>query len=614
MKAMMAAVLLLCTFSSRPLLAQATLLQNAPGRKVLSLNGSWNYIIDPYENGFYDYRRQAFDQSETGRGGYYDNQKPSSRQETELIEYDFDKSAVLQVPGDWNSQDPKLLYYEGTIWYKKSFNLAPKADKRYFLYFGAINYEAHIYLNGKKLGRHQGGFTPIQYDITSLLSPSGDNFVVVKADNTRRPDAVPTINTDWWNYGGITRDVFIAETPATFITDYKVQLAKNDPSTLSGYVQLSGEGQAGQSVTLSIAEAGLRHTLKTDAEGHATFRVSAKKLKLWSPQSPKLYAVDFISNDDAVQDRIGFRTIETRGQDILLNGKSTYLRGISMHDENPLIPGRARGEGDLRMLLTWAKELGCNYVRLAHYPHNETMLRLADEMGLLVWAEVPVYWTIAWENPATYQNAESQLSDLIAVGKNRASVVVWSVGNETPPGEARLKFMTSLVRKARALDDTRLISAALELHRNGFKVTVDDPLGAELDLTSFNEYMGWYVGGKPSEITQYTFDIKYQKPVIISEFGGDALAGYHADADTRWSEEYQEALYQNQLKMLSAIRGLRGMTPWILADFRATRRQHPVYQNGFNRKGLISSTGVRKKAFYVLQDYYRQMARQYEER
>ena len=611
-KALLALLLVACALAGHPLRAQTALLQNAPGRQVLSLNGRWNYIIDPYENGFYDYRRTAFDQSKTGKGGYYDNAKPSSKQETELIEYDFDQSAGLMVPGDWNSQDTKLLYYEGTIWYKKSFTLAPKAGKRYFLYFGAINYEAHIYLNGKKLGLHRGGFTPIQYDITDQLSASGDNFVVVKADNTRHADAVPTINTDWWNYGGITRDVYVAETPATFITDYKVQLAKDDATKLAGYVQLNGDGKAGQTVTLSIAEAGIKHSVKTDAEGRATFNLPARKLKLWSPQSPKLYAVSLSSGGDAVSDKIGFRTIQTRGQDILLNGQSIYMRGISMHDENPLIPGRARGEGDLRMLLTWAKELGCNYVRLAHYPHNETMLRLADEMGLLVWAEVPVYWTIAWENPATYQNAEAQLADLIAVGKNRASVVVWSVGNETPLGDPRLKFMTSLVRKARSLDDTRLIAAALELHRDGFQVTVDDPLGAELDLTSFNEYAGWYWGGSPSTIPQYKFNIKYNKPVVVSEFGGDALAGYHGDADTRWSEEYQESLYVNQLKMLGAIQGLRGMTPWILADFRATRRQHPVYQNGFNRKGLISSTGVKKKAFYVLQDYYRQMALKYD--
>ncbi|WP_210519254.1 glycoside hydrolase family 2 protein [Hymenobacter terricola] len=593
-------------------LAQTSLIQNAPARRVLSLNGSWNYILDPYETGFYDYRRMPFDQSPSGKGGYYDNQKPSTAQEPELIEYDFDHSAALQVPGDWNSQDAKLLYYEGTIWFKKNFKLKPAAGKRYFLYFGAINYEAHIYLNGKKLGMHQGGFTPVQFEVTGKLNPSGDNFVVVKADNTRHPEAVPTINTDWWNYGGITRDVFIAEAPETFIVDYKVQLAKNDPTRLTGYVQLDGAGKSGQLVALNIAEAGLRQSLKTDADGRATFSIPARKLQLWSPQSPKLYAVTLTNGSETVQDKIGFRTIQTKGQDILLNGKSLFLRGISIHDENPLIPGRARGEGDLRMLLTWAKELGCNYVRLAHYPHNEIMLKLADEMGLLVWAEVPVYWTIAWQNPATYQNAETQLSDLISMGKNRASIVVWSVGNETPPGEARLKFMTSLVRKARALDDTRLIAAALELHRDGSQVTVDDALGAELDLTSFNEYAGWYWSDKLSDVPNYTFDIKYNKPVVISEFGGDALAGYHGDANTRWSEEYQEALYQNQLLMLSKIAGLRGMTPWILADFRATRRQHPVYQNGFNRKGLISSTGVKKKAFYVLQDYYHRMAQKYD--
>ncbi len=611
---LLAALLLAFSLLAGPARAQSGLIQNAAARRVLSLNGSWNYIIDPYENGFYDYRREAFDQSKTGKGGYYDNLKPSTAQEPELIEYDFDKSPALQIPGDWNSQDPKLLYYEGTIWFKKNFKLLPTAGKRYFLYFGAVNYEANVYLNGKKLGVHRGGFTPIQYEITDRLSPSGDNFVVVKADNTRHAEAVPTINTDWWNYGGLTRDVYVAETPGTFIKDYEVQLAKDAPTTLAGYVQLSGGGRAGQTVTLNIAEAGIRQTVKTDTAGRASFRFSAKKLQLWSPQSPRRYAVSLSSGGDEVQDKIGFRTIQTRGQDILLNGKSTFLRGVCLHDENPLIPGRARGEGDLRMLLTWAKELGCNYVRLAHYPHNELMLKLADELGLLIWTEVPVYWTIAWENPATYQNAETQLTDLISMGKNRASIIVWSVGNETPLSEPRLQFMTSLVKKARALDDTRLVAAALEVHREGTVMHVDDPLGEYLDLTSFNEYAGWYWGGMPSEITKYTFAIKYNKPVIISEFGGEALGGYHGDANTRWSEEYQAALYQNQFTMLGSIPGLRGLTPWILTDFRATRRQHPVYQNGFNRKGLIASTGVKKKAFYVVQEYYRQQALKYGEK
>ena len=599
--------------SSSVLHAQSGLMQHAAARRVLSLNGDWHYIIDPYENGFYDYRRQAFDQSPSGQGGYYDNRQPDAPQETKLLEYSFDKAPTLQVPADWNSQDAKLLYYEGTIWYQKNFTLKPQPGKRYFLYFGAVNYEAHVYLNGKKLGMHRGGFTPLQYEITDQLSPGGDNFVVVKADNTRHADAVPTINTDWWNYGGLTRDVYVAETPGTFIKDYEVQLAKDSPTTLAGYVQLSGGDRAGQTVTLNIAEAGIRQTLKTDTAGRATFRFSAKKLQLWSPQSPKRYDVSLRSSGDVLADKIGFRTIQTRGQDILLNGKSTFLRGICMHDENPLIPGRTRGEGDLRMLLTWAKELGCNYVRLAHYPHNELMLRLADELGLLVWAEVPVYWTIAWENPATYQNAEAQLTDLISMGKNRASIIVWSVGNETPLSEPRLKFMNSLVKKARSLDDTRLIAAALELHPEGNVLHVDDPLGEYLDLTSFNEYAGWYMGSL-DDIPKYSFDVKYNKPVVISEMGGSALSGYHGDVHTRWTEEYQAALYVNQFKMLSNIKGLRGLTPWILTDFRSARRQHPVYQNGFNRKGLISNTGQKKKAFFVLQEYYRQQAAKYGEK
>ena len=606
-----AALFFVCCWLSGPALhAQSGLMQHAAARRVLSLNGSWHYLLDPYENGFYNYRREPFDQSPTGRGGYYDNQQPGSPQETELVEYNFEKSPTLQVPADWNSQDDKLLYYEGTIWYQKNFTLKPQPGKRYFLYFGAVNYQADVYLNGRKLGVHRGGFTPIQYEITDRLSPGGDNFVVVKADNTRHADAVPTLNTDWWNYGGLTRDVYVAETPATFIQDYEVQLAKDDPRTLAGYVQLNGGGRAGQAVTLTIPEAGIRQTLKTDTAGRVTFRLPVKKLRLWSPQSPKLYAVNLSSGGDVAADEIGFRTIQTRGQNILLNGQPTFLRGISIHDENPLIPGRARGEGDLRMLLTWAKELGCNYVRLAHYPHNELMLRLADELGLLVWAEVPVYWTIAWENPATYQNAETQLTDLISMGKNRASIIIWSVGNETPLSAPRLKFMTSLVRKARSLDDTRLLAAALELHREGNVLHVDDPLGEYLDLTSFNEYAGWYMGSL-DDVTKFSFEIKYNKPVIISEFGGSALAGYHGDAHTRWTEEYQAALYVNQLQMLSRIPGLRGMTPWILADFRATRRQHPVYQNGFNRKGLISNTGQKKKAFFVLQEYYQQQATKY---
>ncbi|MEJ8818714.1 glycoside hydrolase family 2 protein [Lacibacter sp. H407] len=582
------------------------MLQNIYGRTHLSLNGRWNYIIDPYEMGYYDYRHTPFDQSATGKGGFYDDRQQKDK--GELIEYDFTLSPNMKIPGDWNSQADKLEFYEGTIWLRQKFKADPKADKKYFLYFGAVNYEAHVYLNGKKLGIHKGGFTPFQFDVTGKLT-KGENFVVVKADNTRHQDEIPTVNTDWWNYGGITRDVLLAEVPTSYIADYKIQLAKGNLNRIEGFVQLAGVETA-QTVTISIPEAGIKQSVTTDAKGRAVVTIPVKKLNYWTPENPKLYNVEISSAADKITDRIGFRTIETKGQDILLNGKSVFLRGISLHDENPLIPGRLRGQGDMRMMLQWAKELNCNYVRLAHYPHSEEMVRLADEMGLMVWAEVPVYWTISWENPATFANAQQQLSDLVIRDKNRSSVIIWSVGNETPLSDPRNLFMGKLVTTARSLDDTRLVAAALEIHRNGSNVVVEDPLGDKLDLVSFNEYAGWY-WSNTKDMLNYKFDIKYNKPVVITEFGADALGGYHADDETRWSEEYQELLYKNQFAMLTAISGLRGMTPWILTDFRSPRRQHPYFQDYWNRKGLISETGKKKKAFHVLKAFYDEMQNKY---
>ena len=582
------------------------LTQNIYARKHTSLNGRWNYIIDPYEMGYYDYRHEPFDQSKSGKGGFYDDRKQVNK--SELIEYNFDLAPTMQIPGDWNSQAEKLEFYEGTIWFRQKFVAKPADDKKYVLYFGAVNYEAHVYLNGKKLGVHKGGFTPFQFDVTGKLK-AGENFVVVKADNTRKQDEIPTVNTDWWNYGGITRDVLLAEFPQTHIEDYKIQLAKGSNNRIEGFVKLDGE-QKNQTVTITIPEAGIKTTVKTDAQGLANLNFTTKNLSLWSPENPKLYTVEIVSETDKVTDKIGFRTIETRGQDILLNGKSVFLRGISLHDENPLIPGRLRSTGDMKMMLDWAKELGCNYVRLAHYPHSEEMVKLADEMGLLVWAEVPVYWTISWENPDTYNNAEKQLTDLIERDKNRSSVIIWSIGNETPLSEPRYKFMSSLAAKVRELDHTRLVAAALEVHRNGFDVVVDDPLGEKLDLVSFNQYGGWY-WALPKDLPKYKFQIKYNKPVVITEVGGSALAGFHADEDTRWSEEFQEALYKYQIPFMNTMSGLRGMTPWILTDFKSPRRQHPYYQDFWNRKGLISENGKKKKAFFVLRDYYEKTKEKY---
>jgi beta-glucuronidase len=585
----------------------APAIQNVSARPGVSLNGKWHVIVDPYENGYYNYRREPYDAAAVPTGGYFLDRTPADK--SELIEYNFDTSPTLNVPGDWNSQEEKLLYYEGTVWYRRRFDYTP-ADpaRRLFLHFGAANYLAEVYLNGRKLGRHIGGFTPFGFEVTGLVHPAG-NSLVVRVDNQRHADAVPTVNTDWWNYGGLTRDVALVETPATFIADYTVQLKKDSTDRLVAQVQLDGPEKS-QHVTLAIPEAGLSTTFDTDAAGAATVELAAPSLALWSPDRPKRYDVSLSAGTDRVTDLIGFRSIAVRGADLLLNRAPLFLRGICLHEENPLRGGRAYSEAEARQLLGWARELGCNFVRLAHYPHNEHMARVADELGLLLWEEIPVYWTIAWENPATLANARAQLTDLIVRDRNRASVIVWSVANETPVSEPRTRFLQSLVDTARALDATRLVSAAMEVRTDPLDPNhkiVDDPFGASTDLLSFNQYVGWY-DGLPDKLAQVRWTLGYEKPVVISEFGADALQGYHADRLTRFSEEYQADLYAKTLAMLQKIPQWRGATPWILTDFRSPRRPLPHVQDGWNRKGLIGENGTKKQAFFVLQKFYQELA------
>jgi beta-glucuronidase len=577
------------------------LIANISARHTINLDGRWPVIVDPYDVGSLDYRAKPL----PDRNAFFKNYKPQSG--SELVEYDFDTSGQLRVPGDWNTQRDSLLFYEGSIWYKRTFNYVKRPKNRLFVHFGAANYLAVVYLNGEKLGQHEGGFTPFDFEITDRVRPE-NNFLVVRVDNKRAKDQVPTVNTDWWNYGGITRPVTLVEVPETFIQDYLIQLAKGSTRQIAGWLQLSGP-QAHQKVTIDIPEAGISKSVETDATGRAEFSFNAD-LTLWSPENPKLYTVEISGETDKVAERIGFRSIETRGTDIFLNGKPIFLRGISIHEEAPMRSGRAWSEDDARTLLGWAKELGCNFVRLAHYPHNEAMLRMADEMGLLVWGEVPIYWTIQWENPDTLRNAENQLSEMITRDHNRASLIIYSVANETPVSDARNRFLHELVQQAHSTDPTRLVSAALQAHEsvvaNHITITINDPIAAELDVLGNNEYIGWYVR-EPADADAIDWVSKYDKPMIMSEFGGDALFGYHGDPNTRWTEEYQENLYVHQIAMLKRIAFLRGTTPWVLMDFRSPRRTLPRFEDYFNRKGLVSGEGEKKKAFFVLQKFYREM-------
>ncbi len=574
--------------------AQTPLVSNIQARQQSSLNGKWRYHTDWYQTG------------SAGFVAYAKDIKPENK--SDRVEYSFDQADSLWVPGDWNSQDPKLYYYEGSIWYRQVFDHDPaSALDRQVLYFDAVAQDAQVYLNGEKLGQHEGGFTPFNFEVTGKLKPTG-NTLIVGVSNRRSPDKIPGMVTDWWNYGGITRDVRLVELPQTFVSDYSIQLAPERYDALSATVSLDGESAANQTVTLEIAELGISARAKTDATGTATFDIETPKLELWSPERPRRYSITIHSTSDRVTESIGFRRIQTVGTEIHLNGKPIYLRGASLHEENPIRGGRAYSEDDARLLLGWAKEMNCNFIRLAHYPHNENMARVAEELGILLWEELPLYWGIDWGNEQTLASAKKQFGELISRDKNRASVIIWSIANETGNFPERNHFLREVAAHVRSLDDTRLLSAALKKHNDHVgerydHYIVNDPIAEILDIVSLNDYVGWYQG-LPDSCKEKSYEIAFDKPVIISEFGGGALQGYHGDKHTRWTEEYQQWLYQENLKMFEKLEQVRGLSPWILVDFRSPLRQLPTIQEEWNRKGLISETGEKKAAFYEMKNYY----------
>jgi beta-glucuronidase len=555
----------------------------------LCLNGKWQIIVDQY-----DYGRSRW-------VAIWEDKKPQGK--TDFYEYSFDGGPVVDVPGDFNSQISQLYYYEGTVWYKKTFDISKKADKRYFICFGAVNYLSEIYLNKNFVGKHEGGFTSFQFEVTDLLK-DGENMLIVCVNNKRSKDNIPALDIDWFNYGGITRDVFLVETPESFIKDNFIQLKKSQVNVVKGWIQLQGS-KLNQNIRISIPEAKIEQKLKTDDKGFAEFEFTAK-LVLWSPENPKLYKVNIISETDTINELIGFRTIETKGTDIILNGKPIFLKGINIHEEIPQRRSRAYNETDAIMLLSWAKELGCNFVRLAHYPHNEYMVRTAEKMGLMIWSEIPVYWGIDFANPIMQDKLNFMLEEMVMRDKNRCGIIIWSLSNETSPSEARNKCLKNMAEFCRSIDPTRLLSSALSnIKYSQNKVIINDTIVKHLDIIAVNEYLGWYRPW-PSKPEEVIWESEFNKPLIISEFGGEALYGNHGPDDiaSSWSEEFQEKLYKEQIRMFTTIPFLRGTCPWILADFNSPRRLHPVFQDGWNRKGLISDKGFKKKAWFIMKEYY----------
>ncbi len=609
-----------------------TLLTNLSSRRAAgqtrSLDGTWRAIIDPYDSGYIDIM------GERNKRGYYRDFAP--RHPADRVEYDFDTSLELEVPGDWNTQHPELHYYEGTVWYRRTFECDADEPEgtRSFLSFGAANHTTRVFLDGEELARHEGGFGPFAVEATGRLA-SGHHSLVVMVNNRREPDRIPAMRTDWWNFGGITRSVEIITVPTNFLRD--AWLTMNADGSVHGglttdapsgpNLQAEEAGLAGMSIRIELSsESGeAREELTVPVLGTAPqygqllTTAAADAFARWQPGAPVLHNVSFSllspngDEVDRIDDQVGLRTVRVDGTQIFVNDEPVFLHGIALHGEGPTGGKRAHGDADAKELLQWAVDLGANFVRLSHYQHDEAMVRETDRLGLLAWGELPVYWGIDFGNANVLANGLAQTEELIVRDRSRASLILWSVANETLPGPEREAFLTGLISRVRELDPTRLVTAALlTIPSNDPEVHVTDPLGEFVDVIGINQYLGWYYGDRAS-IRETNWSSDFNKPIVFTELGAGAKFGNHGDENEIWTEEFQAAVYREQIAMIerqmSADGGhVAGLSPWILKDFRTPMRVLPGIQDGYNRKGLVSEEGERKLAFDVLRDWYQSLS------
>ena len=616
-------------------------------RQITSLNGEWSYIVDPMNNGLPE---SSF------FGGFPKNK--TQKTGMELIEYNFETAAKIQIPGAWNAIDEKLFFYRGPVWLYKKFNYQRKKEAITHLYIEGSNFTTKIFLNGSIVGEFEGGYVPFNFDISKYLK-DGENILLVQTDNTLNQSSVPTQKTDWWPWGGIVGDVYILETPKKFIQNAYLQLNPENFSEALFNVEMNQE-LSGQRIVLEIPELQFKDEFITNATGFIRESIKITP-QLWSPDDPKLYKVIISTDQEIISDEIGFRSIKVKGQNIYLNNSEIQFKGISMHSEPIGIPGPAFSKEHFQDLLLTAKDLNINFIRAAHYPYTRHLAKVADRLGLMLWEEVPVYWNIDWDNSETLNIATNQIRRLVQRDQNRASVVVWSVANETPLSSSRMKFLNTLLSEIEVIDSTRLTTAALlsgseeqfkalvlVLALKGFNsqwvnpqekaifqfildqanipidselnfsISIDDPLGESVDLISYNEYFGWYYVTfftdqmmiSEGTLRKLMFEIMpsikissvFNKPIHISEFGAGAKYGNHSNKI--WSENYQASLYRHQLEMLSNNPQIKGISPWVFKDFRAMLRPLPGIQDFYNRKGLIDENGNKKEAFDVLADFY----------
>ena len=528
--------------------------------RVNYLNKMWDFIIDPDDVGI--------------EKKWFDNFPSESRK--------------MIVPSCWNSEID-LFRYTGTAWYQTTFEIN---SPDIYINFEAVQNEADVYLDGKHLGNHYGGFLQFGYEVNGLVP--GLHTLTVRVNNTlNNIDTYPLPRVDWFNYGGIARGVYIRELGESWIKDYKISYTlENELNDASLFVVADIE------------------TFSPKRE-HISAKIKLENVKLWGIYKPELYYIRLVYGNEDIIERIGFREIKVVGQNILLNGEKIKILGVNRHEEHPDW-GFSMPFNLIKKDIDIVRNLNGNAIRTSHYPNSHKTADYCDEIGMLFWSEIPA-WNRnagAMTNALALSRALSMEKEMITEHFHHPSIIFWGMHNEcatdTPEGYEVTKKMISL---AKSLDNSRLVTYA----SNKIKLDTNRELCYGLaDVVSLNHYIGWYFPLEDGDWNEFFENYNEvlescnasDKPFIISEFGFAALPGINAFESSRWTEDYQADALEFTLNQILNNERLSGGYIWQMCDARSDPDFEISRPRGCNNKGILDQYRHPKRAYRTVQKIY----------
>ena len=575
-------------------------------RNKLDLSGIWDFKTDP---------------EQVGEAGGWFNGVSDPR--------------PIAVPSSWNEAYQDLFNYFGLAWYvKRSYVPQSWQGQRIFLRVGSANYFGTVYVNGQRVGSHEGGHLPFAFDISSLVKWGEENVFAISVENELRKTRVPSGNMtsgvasfggypsttfDFFPFAGLHRPVVLYSVPQSFIEDVTVVTGiEGVEGTVKVNVRVNGAATAA-TITLSGGDTRVSADVSF-REGAAEATLRVPHAHLWSDKDPYLYTLTISTGEDRYALNVGIRTIAVRGGQILLNGQPVQMNGFGRHEDFI-----ASGKGlNLPLivkdyqLMRW---LGANSYRTSHYPYSEEEMQMADREGFLIIDETPAV-------SLQFDNAENmaerlrmclqQIDEMIARDKNHPSVVMWSVANEPMPANIMARmggdttpdlmedqardFLHTMTKHARSLDPSRLVTLV---------AVQGGPMAwlTECDVISINRYWGWYTQSGQldkgfvalekdlTEVWEY-----HHKPIIMTEFGADTMPGLHGLPSVMWTEEYQVEYVRGYLDIAATRDYVAGMQMWNFADFAAVQATMRV--GGMNYKGAFTRTRQPKMVAHLLRQYW----------